>query len=53
MVDFAKLYFTLFNRVTDALTELDNANYGNAKNILIEAQQTTEELYLAEESPKE
>lgn len=45
MPDFEKMYFTLFNRITDALSELDAQNYGNAKRILIEAQQLTEEQY--------
>ncbi len=40
-------YYThLFNAVTDALLALEQQNYGKAKELLIEAQQTSEELWL-------
>ena len=45
-MDYQKLYTTLFNRITDAIDQLEKANYGTAKDILIQAQQETEELYL-------
>lgn len=40
-------YYThLFNAVTDALSAMEQQNYGKAKELLIEAQQTSEELWL-------
>ena len=45
-MDYQKLYTTLFNRITDAICQMEKANYGTAKDILILAQQETEELYL-------
>ena len=49
MPNYQKMYTALFNAITDALEELDRANFGAAKQRLIRAQQDTEELYLAEE----
>ena len=48
MPDYQKLYTTLFNAITDALEELECANYGTAKQRLIRAQQDTEEMYLGD-----
>lgn len=40
-------YYThLFNAVTDALSAMEQQNYGKAKDLLIEAQQKSEELWL-------
>ena len=40
-------YYThLFNCVTDAIKALQNQNYGEARDILIRAQQDAEEMYL-------
>ena len=41
-----ELYHILFNAITDALQAIANQNYGEAKAILIAAQQQTEEAYL-------
>ena len=49
MPDYSKMYFDLFNRVTDALQELKKANYGSAAELLIRAQQEGEEAYLSAE----
>ena len=58
MTNYKKLYFTLFNRITDAiealdkvkLTEMDMYNSMiKAKTILIKAQQDTEEMYINSE----
>ena len=46
-------YHLLFNRITDALEELEALNIGRAKNILVRAQQKAEEAYLAEQELKE
>ena len=46
---YKKLYFTLFNRISDAITALDAENIVLAKNLLCAAQQEGEELYLEED----
>ena len=46
MTDYQKLYTTLFNAVTDALEHMEVPNYGDAKELLISAQQKTEEIYI-------
>ena len=46
MVDYEKLYHTLFNAVTDALEQLEDRNYGDAEDMLKAAQRTVEELYM-------
>ena len=48
-MNFEKLYFTLFNAITDALEDLEKQNYGIARERLITAQQQTEELYISNE----
>lgn len=52
MVDYQKLYTLLFNAVTDAVEELEQANIGVAKNYLIRAQQQAEEAYLCDGDEK-
>ena len=49
MPDYKKLYFTLFAAMADAVEELEQENYGAAKQRLITAQQEAEEQYIAEE----
>ena len=49
---YKKLYFALFNRISDAVAALDDGNYALARSILCAAQQEGEELYL-EENPDE
>ena len=46
---YQKMYTTLFNAVTDALSAMEAQNYGEARQRLIAAQQQCEELYLNEE----
>ena len=46
MPDYQKMYTTLFNAMTDAIENLEKLNCGTAKEILIQAQQKTEELYI-------
>jgi hypothetical protein len=48
MVDYEALYRTLFNGITDAIQELERQNYLAARVCLIHAQQTAEELFIAE-----
>lgn len=40
------LYHKLFNACTDALNDLEDQNFGQAKKRLISAQQEAEEFYL-------
>ena len=49
-MDYKKLYFYLFNAVTDALQAIEQQNYGQASAILMAAQQETEEMYLDDET---
>ena len=44
-MDYQKIYTTLFNAITDALSQIETQNYGDAKEILISAQQKAEEKY--------
>ena len=50
MPDYQKLYTRLFNACTDAIVQLEQQNYGLAKELLISAQQHAEEQYISEES---
>ena len=34
-MDYQKIYTTLFNAITDALSQIETQNYGDAKEILI------------------
>ena len=45
-MDYQALYYKLFNAFTDILEALEAQNYGQAKALLIAAQQETEELYI-------
>ena len=47
MVDYGKMYFLLFNRITDALTEIEKRNYGHATDILKAAQVDAEAIYMS------
>ena len=43
---YKKMYFHLFNSITDALTALERQNFGAAAEILRQAQNDSEELFL-------
>lgn len=45
-MDYKQLYALLFNASTDALEQIDEQNYGKARDILIAAQQDVEEIYI-------
>ncbi len=45
-MDYKPLYLLLFNATTEALEKLDAQNYGDARDILIAAQQKAEDLYI-------
>ena len=47
---YQKMYTTLFNAVTDALEKTEAQNYGDAKDLLIAAQQQAEDIYITAES---
>ena len=53
MNEYKVMYLTLFNAVTDALAELENANYGKTKDILITAQQQAEDIYIRKNESSE
>ena len=46
MVDYQILYHKLFNACTDALRDMEQQNFGQARDRLISTQQEAEELYL-------
>ena len=50
MPDYEKMYHLLFNAITDALEQIEQQNFGSAKDLLIAAQQKTEEVYITAES---
>ena len=47
MRNISQEYLLLFNAITDALHEMERQNCGTAKDILIQAQQDAEELYIS------
>ena len=47
MESYKKMYLQLFNEVTNALQALEKQNYGNAKEILKNAQMQAEESYIS------
>ena len=49
-MDYKKLYFHLFNSVTDAIDSITNGDCFAARDILIRAQQEAEEMYMGEEA---
>ena len=46
MTDYQKMYLTLFNAITDALSQFEKQNYGDTKSTLIAVQQKAEEMYI-------
>ena len=51
--EYKKAYLHLFNAVTDALVAMERHDYGPAEKILIQAQQTAEEMYISAEDAEE
>ena len=45
-MDYQKMYTTLFNAITDALSQIETQNYGDAKETHNSAQQKAEEIYI-------
>lgn len=52
MPDYEKMYFGLFNHISDAIGQMKEMNYGLASDILKQAQTEGEERYLSEENQK-
>ena len=50
MPDYEKMYHLLSNAITDALEQIEQQNFGSAKDLLIAAQQQAEEIYITAES---
>ena len=46
---YQKMYYQLFNAITDALEALAQKNYGQAEELLKTAQQASEEFYLEQD----
>ena len=46
MPDYEKMYYCLFNAITDALRALEKTDAAAAQERLIEAQRKTEEIYM-------
>lgn len=45
---YEELYHLLFNAATDALRAMEQENFGQARDLLIRAQQACEERYMAQ-----
>ena len=50
MANYEKMYSSLFNAITDALEQIEQQNFGSAKDLLIAAQQKAEEIYISAEN---
>lgn len=46
---YKQMYYKLFNHVSDAIDALDKKDFSHAQNILINAQQQTEEMFISQE----
>lgn len=44
---YEELYHILFNAANDALRAMEQENFGQARELLVRAQQTCEERYIA------
>ncbi len=45
--DYKKMYLRLFNNITYAISQIDRMNFGRAKDILMDAQKETEEIFIS------
>lgn len=50
MPDFERMYFKLFNALTDVITALEENKVVEAYKISVAAQQESEQIYIGEES---
>lgn len=49
MANYKKMYYSLFNSITDALNEMEHNNYRLAERVLKTAQEKSEELFVETE----
>ena len=49
MTDYKKLYYELFNRLTDTIRAIDERNYEQARELLVDARRAAEESYISGE----
>lgn len=47
-MDYKTLYFHLFNILSDAIEEIETGEVFEARDMLVRAQQQTEEMYMEE-----
>jgi len=52
-MEFQRMYFVLFNAITDALAEIDAMNFGTARELLRQAQIKSEEIYIGFDDKKQ
>ena len=52
-MDYQKMYTTLFNAITDALSQIETQNYGDVKETLISAQQKQKKSISQHKTKKE
>ena len=45
-MNYEKMYFLLFNTLSDAIESIERFDYGRARELLITAQQQAEEEYI-------
>jgi len=50
MADFEKMYYKLFNSMTDVLELIREKKYLKAEETIISAQRTAEEMYIDEDA---
>ena len=46
MENYQKMYLLLFNAITDSIECIERLDFGKAKELLIRAQQNTEEIFM-------
>ena len=51
-MDMQALYIRMVGAAEDAISAIEAANYGTAKEILINAMQACEEIYISDEGTK-
>ena len=49
MENYQKMYLLLFNAITDSIESIERLDIGGAKEILIQAQQDAEEIFMQED----
>ncbi len=52
MPDYEEMYYTLFSVLCDAIESIEEPNYEKAKELLIQALQKAEEMYIEADEPE-